>query len=456
MMKITFAGAAGTVTGSRNLVQHDGRRLLVDCGLFQGYKPLRLRNWGRFPVPVASIHATILTHAHLDHSGYLPALVRDGFDGPVYASSATRELCGILLPDSGHLQEEEARYANRHATSKHHPALPLYTKADAIACLDRFESMAMDKSREIMPGMQARLRRAGHLLGASTVELATAAGNIVFSGDLGRPHDSILLPPAPVTQADYLIVESTYGNRHHEADDSERQFGDIIRQTARRGGITVVPSFAVGRAQTLMYAIHRLKQRGEIPDLPVFLNSPMAADATAIYRRNGALHHLTKDECRAMCTAAKIVNSVEESEALNTLKMPAVIIAASGMATGGRVLHHLIAYASDPRNSIVFTGYQAGGTRGALMVAGEPEIKIFGRPVPIRAQVHQLSSYSAHADADEIMGWLRGFERAPRRVFVTHGEPDAADALRKRIQDELHWNAHVPDHMETVNLTFRD
>ena len=453
-MKITFAGAAGTVTGSRYLVQHEANRLLVDCGLFQGYKNLRLRNWAPFPAPVASIHATVLTHAHLDHSGYVPALVRDGYAGPIYASSATRDLCGILLPDSGHLQEEEARYVNRRGTSKHQPAQPLYTKADAIAALDRFRAQAMDEPWEIMPGIEARLRYAGHLLGASTVELATSRGNIVFSGDLGRPHDSILLPPAQIKQADYLVVESTYGNRHHEADDSESQLGEIIRQTAKRGGITIMPSFAVGRAQTLMYAIHRLKSRREIPDLPVFLNSPMAADATAIYRRNAAMHRLTAEECKSMCAAAKIVNSVEESAALNVLKVPAVIIAASGMATGGRVLHHLIAYASDPKHSIVFTGYQAGGTRGAAIVAGEPSVKIFGQFVPIRAQVHQLSGYSAHADAAEIMAWLRGFERPPRQVFITHGEPDAADALRKRIQDELHWNVHAPEHMEMIDLNF--
>lgn len=455
-MKITFAGAAGTVTGSRYLIQQDDKRLLVDCGLFQGYKTLRLRNWAPFPIPPTSIDAMVLTHAHLDHSGYVPALVRDGFHGPIFASNATRDLCGILLPDSGHLQEEEARYVNRHGASKHQPALPLYTKADAMESLDSIKAVAMDERWEIMTGMEARLGHAGHLLGASTVELTNSRGNIVFSGDLGRPQDSILLPPAQIKKADYLVVESTYGNRRHEAVDSEQQLGEIIRQTAKRGGITIVPSFAVGRAQTLMYAIHRLKSRREIPDLPVFLNSPMAANATAIYRRNVALHHLTEDECNAMCTAAKIVNSVEESAALNVLKAPAVIIAASGMATGGRVLHHLIAYAPGPQHSIVFTGYQAGGTRGAAIVRGEPSVKIFGQHVPIRAQVHQLNGYSGHADADEIMAWLRGFIQAPRRVFVTHGEPDAADALRKRIQEELHWNAHAPDHMETVNLNFKD
>ncbi len=455
-MKITFAGATGTVTGSRYLLSDQGKRMLVDCGLFQGYKMLRLRNWSKFPVPPASVDALVLTHAHLDHSGYVPALVRDGYAGPVYGSSATGELCRILWPDSGHLQEEEARYANRHGSSRHRPALPLYTREDAVSALEQLQGMTMEKSREVLPGVHATLRNAGHLLGACSVEISADRGNIVFSGDLGRPRDSILLPPAPVEQADYLVVESTYGNRRHDAADSERQLGDIIRQTAKRGGVTLIPSFAVGRAQTLMYAIHRLKLRREIPDLPVFLNSPMAADATSLYQHNAALHRLTPAECKAMCSAATIVNSVEESEALNRLKLPAVIIAASGMATGGRILHHLIAHGGDPRNSIVFAGYQAGGTRGAAIVAGEPTVKIFGQIVPIRAQVHQLNSYSSHADADEIMAWLRGFKRYPRRTFVTHGEPDAADALRKRIQDDLGWEVQVPDHMETVNLNFRD
>jgi len=453
-MKLTFAGAAGTVTGSRYLLDHDNRRLLVDCGLFQGYKVLRLRNWAPFPVSPGSIHAAILTHAHLDHSGYLPALVRDGLRASVYASEATRDLCAILLPDSGHLQEEEARYVNRHEISKHHPALPLYTRQDAIESLGSIKTKEMDKAWEILPGMHAQFRQAGHLLGASIVEIGTSRGNIVFSGDLGRPHDLVMFPPVPIKHADYLVVESTYGDRRHDAADPELQFGDIIRKTAARGGIVVVPSFAVGRAQALLYAIHRLKSRKEIPDLPVFLNSPMATNATALYQRHSALHHLTPEQCRGMCDAATIINSVEESQALNSLKAPAVIIAASGMATGGRVLHHLIAYAPDPKNSIVLTGYQAGGTRGAAIAAGAADVKIFGQRVPIRAEVHQINGYSAHADADEILAWLKGFERPPRRVFVTHGDPAAADTLRKRISDELGWNAHVPDHLETVTLDF--
>ncbi len=453
-MNLTFAGAAGTVTGSRYLLEHDQQRLLIDCGLFQGYKMLRLRNWAPFPAPAASIQAAVITHAHLDHSGYLPVLVREGFRGYAFASAATRDLCGILLPDSGHLQEEEAKYANRHATSRHHPALPLYTRAEAAASLECIQGIDMESPREIMPGIECVLQPAGHLLGASIVELKTHAGSIVFSGDLGRPKDAILVAPSAIRQADYLVVESTYGNRHHEDTDPESQLGDIIRRTVARGGIVLVPSFAVGRAQELMYAIHRLKERKEIPDLPVYLNSPMATDATELYQRYPAMHHLTPAQCRGMYAAAHIVNSVEESQALNFLKMPAVIIAASGMATGGRVLHHLIAFAPDPKNSIVLTGFQAGGTRGAAIAMGADDIKIFGQKVPIRAQVHQITGYSAHADADEIMSWLKNFARPPKRVFVTHGEPDAAEALRKRIVDELGWNTHVPDHLETVRLDF--
>ncbi|MEO8101490.1 MAG: MBL fold metallo-hydrolase [Betaproteobacteria bacterium] len=453
-MKLRFAGAAGTVTGSRYILDDDKRRVLIDCGLFQGYKVLRLRNWAAFPVRPASIHASILTHAHLDHSGYLPALVRDGLRGPVYASAATKDLAAILLPDSGHLQEEEARYLNRHRISKHQPALPLYTRMDAIRSLDSIRSVGMDKAWEILPGMQAMLRPAGHLLGASIGDITMPRGNIVFSGDLGRPHDSITVAPAAVKHADYLVVESTYGDRRHDNEDPEQQLGRIIRETAARGGIVVVPSFAVGRAQALLYAVHRLKSRREIPDLPVYLNSPMAINATALYQQHSALHHLTPEQCHGMCSAATIVNSVEESQALNFLKAPAVIIAASGMATGGRVPHHLIAYAPDPKNAIVLTGYQAGGTRGAAIAAGAAEVKIFGQRVPIRATVHQINGFSAHADADEIIAWLKNFTRPPRRVFITHGDPQAADTLRKRIGEELKWDVHVPDHLESVTLDF--
>lgn len=451
-MKLTFAGAAGTVTGSRYLLDTGERRILLDCGLFQGYKQLRLRNRARFPVSPRRIDSVVLSHAHLDHSGYLPALARDGFRGPIYATDATYELCGILLRDSAHLQEDEARFANRHGFSRHQPAEPLYTMADAERALRLFEVVDFGRELDLGEGLKCVLHPAGHLLGAAFVSLHRRGRSLVFSGDVGRPQDTIMPAPALPTEADTLILESTYGNRVHPADDGEATIGRIIRETAARGGTVLIPSFAVGRAQTVMLAIARLGQRGEIPGLPVFLDSPMAIDATALYRKYHALHRLSAQECRTMCNAVRIVNSAEESKALAQLRVPAVIIAASGMATGGRVLHHLKNIAPDPRNHILFVGYQAGGTRGAHLVAGESEVKIHGEWVKVRASVSQIDSYSAHADADELMHWLSGIRRAPSQVYLCHGEPDAADRLRHRIQEQLGWPARVPEHMETVEL----
>lgn len=450
--QITFLGAAGTVTGSRYLVQAGGRKVLVDCGLFQGYKPLRLRNWAPFPTPPREIDAVVLTHAHLDHSGYLPALVRDGFGGPIFCSEGTRELAEILLPDSGRLQEEEAQYANRKRFSKHRPALPLYTEDHARAALKRFRAVRFAEPFASAPGLFAELRPAGHMVGASFVRLSTDATSVLFSGDLGRPNDPILAAPASGLEADHLVIESTYGDRRHAPGDAEGVLAEVINRTAKRGGIVVIPSFAVGRAQALMYFMWRLKTTGRIPDLPVFLNSPMATDATGVYHRHRAEHRLSPEQCKGMCTVATIVRSVEESRALNNIHHPAVIISASGMATGGRVLHHLKALAPDPRNTILFAGYQAGGTRGAKLVAGERTVRIHGQDVPVRAEVVNIDNLSAHADTDEIVAWLRTLARAPRRTFVTHGEPAASEALRQRIAHELGWDAEIPEHLQTVAL----
>ena len=451
-MKLTFAGAAGTVTGSRYLLDTGERRILLDCGLFQGYKQLRLRNWARFPVSPRRIDSVVLSHAHLDHSGYLPALARDGFRGPIYATAATHELCGILLRDSAHLQEDEARFANKHGFGKHAPAEPLYTMADAERALRLFKVVDFDREFDVGEGLKCSLHPAGHLLGAAYVKLRRRRHSLVFSGDLGRPNDSIMRAPAALEGADTLILESTYGDRKHADDDGEQVIGRVIRETAARGGTVLIPSFAVGRAQTVMLAISRLKQRGEIPDLPVFLDSPMATDATALYRKFRTLHRLTVAECRAMCSVARIVNGVEESKSLAQLRVPAVIIAASGMATGGRVLHHLKNIAPDPRNHVLFVGYQAGGTRGAHLVGGAREVKIHGAWHEVRAEVSQVDSYSAHADADELMGWLRGLRRAPSQVYLCHGEPEAADTLRQRIEEQLGWPARVPEHLESVEI----
>jgi metallo-beta-lactamase family protein len=452
-MKLTFLGATGTVTGSKYLLQSGARRILVDCGLFQGYKQLRLRNWEDFPIPPDQIDAVVLTHAHLDHSGYLPLLVKNGFRGKIYCSEATFDLCKILLPDSGHLLEEEAMHANRHGYTGHAPALPLYSEADAVRALDYFHPMPFDVAFDVVPGLTAQLALAGHILGAAIVTIRSASTRLTFSGDLGRLHDAIMVAPSIIEETDYLVLESTYGDRKHDPADPAILLGQTIRETSSRGGVTIIPSFAVGRAQSLLYEIYKLKQRGEIPELlPVYLNSPMATDATALYMRYRHQHRLNRHDTEAMCHAAKIVNSVEESIALNERQVPMVIIAASGMATGGRVLHHLKAFASDTRNTILFAGFQAGGTRGAAMLEGVPAIKIHGEYVALNAQVRQIDNLSAHADGDEIMTWLRHFRKAPRRTFITHGEPPAADALRRRIKEELHWDCRVPEYRDQVDL----
>ena len=451
-MQLRFLGGTGTVTGSKYLVEHEGRRLLVDCGLFQGLKQLRLRNWAELPVLARAIDAVVLTHAHIDHSGYLPRLVELGFRGKVYATPATAELCALLLPDSGHLQEEEARYANRHGFSKHAPALPLYTEAAARRALAQFEVRGLDTAFEPLPGFEAHFRRAGHILGAASVHLRCNSGSVMFSGDLGRDDDLLMKPPAPPEGADFVLIESTYGNRTHGTEDPLAKLAAVVGRTAARGGIVVVPAFAVGRAQTLLYAIHRLKAEQRIPDLPVYLNSPMAADVTTILRRHLDEHRLSADECHAIFTGVKFVNSEEESRALNSLRYPSIIVSASGMATGGRVVHHLKAYAPDARNAIVFAGFQAVGTRGAAMLGGAREIKMHGAWIPVRAEVASLDGLSAHADRDGLLAWIGALPQPPRHVYVTHGEPEAADALRQAIEERHRWPCSVPEYLESAEL----
>ena len=451
-MELQFLGATGTVTGSKYLIRHAGASVLVDCGLFQGFKQLRLRNWAALPVAASSIDAVILTHAHIDHSGYLPLLAKQGFKGKVYCSEATHELCSILLPDSGYLQEEEAAYANRRGFSKHHPAMPLYTREDAVRCLRQFVPQPFGTDWSPVSGLSANLAPSGHMLGSAFVRMDDGSRSILFSGDIGRPNDLVLAAPARVPGADYLVVESTYGNRLHENSDPLIKLGEVINRTAARGGVVVIPAFAVGRAQNLMYCIHLLKERGIIHNLPVYLNSPMAANATRIYHRHRDEHRLTPEQCDAMCHAATIVNTPDESRALNAKHGPMVIIAASGMATGGRVVHHLKAFAPDRRNTILFAGFQAGGTRGATIVGGATSVRIHGQDVPIRAEVASLDNLSAHADAAEIVQWMRGFSTVPRQTFITHGEPVAADAMRQRIERELRWSCRVPEYLESVSL----
>jgi len=452
-MQLQFLGATGTVTGSKYLLREGAAGVLVDCGLFQGYKQLRLRNWARPSFDPPTLNVAVLTHAHLDHSGYLPRLVKAGYGGPVHCTGGTYDLCRLLLPDSGRLQEEEAELANRHGWSRHRPALPLYTEADAVQALERFEVHGFDEEFVAAPDLSIRFLPAGHILGAAMVQVRSGARTVLFSGDLGRQNDPIMHPPATVTKADFLVVESTYGDRAHDPVDPQRRLGEVIDRTIRRDGVVVIPSFAVGRTQSLLWAIHRLKAARVLPgELPVFLNSPMAVDATAIYRRHRAEHRLSPEECEAMCHAARFVNTVEESKRLNERRGPMVIIAGSGMASGGRVVHHLKAFAPDPRNTILFAGFQAGGTRGAAMLAGAPAVKIHGEYVPVRAEVELIDNLSAHADAQEILAWLGGFKAPPRRAFVTHGEPAAADGLRQRIEEQLHWRCEVPDYLETAAL----
>ncbi len=447
---ISFLGGAGTVTGSKYLVRHGTECLLVDCGLFQGYKPLRLRNWTPLPIVPNQIGALLLTHAHLDHSGYLPLLAREGFTGPVYASSGTRDLCRILLPDSGHIQEEDAAFANRHGFSRHAPAMPLYTRQDALDCLPLLKAHDFGLTFQPLPGWRATFSPAGHILGAASVLLEVAGRRILFSGDLGRPDDLIMNPPAAAPAADTVLIESTYGDRRHPKEDVLEELGPALQKLARRGGVAVIPVFAVGRAQALLHVIHLLKLRGDIPtSLPVFLDSPMAVHTTHLFEQHQDHHRLSSSETRALTHSATMVNSTDESRALASRHGPMVILSASGMATGGRVLHHLALRAGDHRNMIVLTGFQAPGTRGATLASGAKSVRIHGHDVEVKAEVVQLQSASAHADSNQLLAWLRTMPQAPDQVYVVHGELNAADEFRKRIERDLGWRVIVPEHSST-------
>jgi metallo-beta-lactamase family protein len=452
-MTLSFLGGAGTVTGSKFLLQHQRDNLLVDCGLFQGFKALRLRNWAPFPVEPRAIGAVVLTHAHLDHSGYLPLLVKRGFKGQIFCTRSTGELCAILLPDAGYLQEKDAEFANRHKFSKHRPALPLYTEEDAWTALEQLVPVPFDDEQVLPGGAKLRFRPMGHILGAASVQIDWDGITTVFSGDIGRYDDAMMIDPVAVEQADYLLVESTYGNRKHDRRDPSVALAEVITDTIGRGGTIVIPAFAVGRVQSILLHLYALKSKGALANVPIFLDSPMAVDASELFCRSAADHKLPELECRRTCAVAKYVRSVEDSKALTADPMPKVVISASGMATGGRVLHHLKRYAPDPKNTILFAGFQAGGTRGAAMVAGAESVKIHGEYVPIRAQVKNLDMLSAHADADEILRWLRGFKAPPKMTYLVHGEPTASDVLRHRIEEELGWPCLVPDLGEKVELT---
>ena len=452
-VSITFLGGSGTVTGSKYLVRHNGKSMLMDCGLFQGYKQLRLRNWQPLPLSPHEIDSVVLTHAHLDHSGYLPLLARDGYHRDIHATRGTRDLCAILLPASGHLQEEDAAFLNRHKLSSHSPALPLYTRLDALHCLKQFKPHGLHQRFEPLPGWYATFSNAGHILGAASVLLEVGGRRILFSGDLGRPDDMLMNPPDAPPKADTVLVESTYGDREHPAEDLLSELGPALARLAARGGVAVVPVFAVGRAQVVLHAIGLLKAQGVIPaSLKVFLDSPMAVSTTGLYQHHLGEHRLNAREVNALEHGATLVQTSEQSKGLARLHGPMVILAASGMATGGRVLHHLALHSGDHRNMIILTGHQAPGTRGARLADGERSIRIHGQDVAVRAEVVKLNSASAHADSHQLIAWLRSMEHAPDRVFVVHGEMSASDQLRQRISHELHWQAQVPEHGCTVEL----
>ncbi|WP_448808040.1 MBL fold metallo-hydrolase RNA specificity domain-containing protein [Agromyces bauzanensis] len=450
---LQFLGGADSVTGSKYLIDAWGTRILVDCGLFQGFKVLRERNRAPFPVPPDSIDAVVLTHAHLDHSGYLPALVRDGFRGPVYATPGTVELCRVMLPDSGYLLEEEARHAASRRWSSHRDPQPLYTSADATRSLERFDAVDFDTARPIGRELEFTFVPAGHILGAAGVRVGVGGRVVHFTGDLGRASDPLMRPPRPLEPASVLITESTYGDRDHPDEDPEAMLGDVVRRVAKRNGVVLIPAFAVGRTETVLLHLSRLRDRGEIPDIPIFLNSPMAVDVAGIYERYPDEHRIAAEEIERMYDLAQNVNTVDDSKLLNLRGGPMIIISAAGMLTGGRILHHLVAYGSDRHNAIVLTGFQAGGTRGSALLGGATSLRIFGEDVPIRAEVVSIDSMSAHADADEIMSWLRAVDEPPEMVYVTHGEAAASDMLRARIKRELHWPVRVPEHLERVRLT---
>lgn len=463
MTSLQFLGATQTVTGSKFVVTVDGFRVMIDCGLFQGLKELRLRNWEPLPVAPHSLDAVILTHAHIDHAGYLPRLVRDGFRGTVYASAGTYDLCRLLLPDSAELQEEDARHANQQGFSKHKPALPLYTVQDAKASLKLFERVRYHEIVRLTKALAFRLSTSGHILGSTFVELFITNGHkhetkLVFSGDIGRYDRPILNDPAVVSEADYLLVESTYGDRQHDPQNPQEQIAQIVNETIERGGTIIIPAFAVGRAQELLYHFIQLEEQGRIPPVPVYIDSPMAIEATAQYISHPEDHdHEMKEVMLAKLQLAKsritLVRGQAQSQSLARERKPCVIISSSGMATGGRVLHHLAARLPEPQHTILFVGYQAAGTRGRLLADGAQEIKIHGQMIPVRAQVRVIHTLSAHADYGEILRWLRGFQRPPRMTYIVHGEPSASQALQYHIEQTFGWPVQIPQYQQTVLLT---
>ncbi|MFT7598050.1 MAG: metallo-beta-lactamase family protein [Acidimicrobiales bacterium] len=455
---LTFIGGAQTVTGSKTLLHTAEGRILVDCGLFQGRKKLRLQNWAPFPVAPESIDAVLLTHAHLDHCGYLPRLVSLGFRGPVYCTEGTRKLAEIVLPDSGYLQEEEAAYANRKGYSKHDPALPLYTRSEALNCLQQFETVPFDTNQTVLPDVVAKWQRAGHILGAACVglHLTTHDTRVMFSGDLGRSTHPLLLPPAPIGPANVVVTESTYGDENHPEGDPEELIAEIVNRTARRGGVVLIPSFAVDRTEIVLWHLNQLIAAGHVPDLPVFVDSPMASRALDVYRAEA---HASSPEIRPELHGTDLfadmevteTRTVEESKKLNNRSGPMIIISASGMATGGRIIHHLANRIRNHNNSVLLVGFQAPGTRGEALRSGVRQLKMFGRYHPVRANVASLP-LSAHADQNDLLDWVHTASPSPDVVYVNHGEPEGNAALVDALSNRLGLNAVAPRPGERVSL----
>ncbi len=455
MATLTFLGAARTVTGSKYLLEVDGQRLLIDCGLFQGLKDLRQRNWSPLPVPPETIDAVVLTHAHIDHSGWLPRLVAQGFKGPIHCTGGTADLCRLVLPDAGHLPEEDAKFANKRGYSKHHPALPLYTEADAAETLTHLRPSPFGKKIAVGNGFEIEFINAGHLLGSSYVLLTRAdrsGQRLLFGGDLGRYARPILPDPSPGVDADVLLVESTYGDRAHPAEDDGAALARIITDTHARRGKVIIPAFAIGRVEELLYWLFKLEDERRLPEMPIYVDSPMAIGGLAYYKAR--IDELDKEivTLRRKLPRFTPINSARDSKALVENDRPAIIIASSGMATGGRVVHHLFAGLPDPRHTVLFVGFQAAGTRGRMLVEGAQHVKMFGQHVPVHARIEKLDGMSSHADAGEILRWLRTFPRAPRMTYLVHGEIAAQDALKRRITAELGWRVHGPAHGEKVEV----
>jgi metallo-beta-lactamase family protein len=464
MAQLTFLGANGTVTGSRFLLDSEKIKLLIDCGLFQGLKQDRLKNWEPFPIPPAEIDRVLLTHAHLDHSGYLPRFTKQGFTGKVHCTWSTFDLCKIMLRDSGHLQEEDAYWANKNKFSKHEPALPLYTVEDAENSLKYFDPVFYGQDLFVTDSLRVEFRDAGHILGSSFVDIKNTSNKrvrkILFSGDLGRPSRPILRDPVQIFEVDYLVLESTYGDRLHDPKPPEEELARVINESVKRGGSLVIPSFAVGRTQELLFCIRELEEQGKIPSLPVFVDSPMAIDTTMIFEKRKGDYNL---EAKVLelegknilkTRQIKFCRSTEESKQLDEQKIPGIIISASGMVEGGRILHHLAHRLPHPQNTVLFIGFQAAGTRGRTIVEGKPTVKIHGQQIPIRAKIENISGFSAHADYNEILAWLMGFNRPPLKTFIVHGEPEAAEALAEKIKNRFGWDVIIPKFKESFEIDF--